>query len=146
MFNEMITGIRQKLDEISNGLDVYTENTQQNYTYPSFFIYAVSSELAYSLDNRRDYKCTFEITYSPDDDCKSPNKEMNIIADMLYEGLEVITIEGNKFRAEKMETNIDLDVKLHFYVDYTATLTEEVTNDNPMEDLVIYGGLNKEEV
>ncbi|MCR1953794.1 hypothetical protein NSA24_02960 [Clostridioides mangenotii] len=145
MLNEMITGIRQKLDEISKGLDVYTENTQQNYTFPSFFIYAVSSELSYALDNRRDYKCTFEIMYRPDKNCESPNKEMNIVADMLYEGLEVVVIEGEKFRAEKMETNIDLDVALHFYVDYTATLTEEVTKDNPMEDLVIYGGSNKEE-
>lgn len=146
MLNEMITGIRQKLDEISKGLDVYTENTQQNYTFPSFFIYAVNSELSYALDNRRDYKCTFEIRYSPDEDCKSPNKEMNTVADMLYEGLEVVVIDGEKFRAEKMETNIDLDVQLHFYVDYTATLTEEVANDNPMENLTLNGGLSKEEV
>jgi len=145
MLNEMITGIRQKLDQISKGLNVYTENTLQDFVYPSFFIYAVSSELSYALDNRRDYKCTFEIMYSPDENCKCPNKEMNTVADMLYEGLEVVAIEGEEFRAEKMETNIELDVKLHFYVDYTATLTEEVANDNPMEDLVIYGGLNKEE-
>jgi len=70
---------------------------------------------------------------------------MNTIADLLYEGLEVVVIEGDNFRAEKMETNIDLDIALHFYVDYTATLMDEVTNDNPMENLTLNGGLNKEE-
>lgn len=139
MVNKIITGISQVLDaEFNSGSEaytIYTEKVEQDLEEPCFFILSLKPSKNQLVGNRykRDY--SFDIHYFPKDISNS-NNECNEVAEILYDILEYITVDGNLVRGTKMDYEI-VDEVLHFFVNFNMVVKNDIPKEETMGDLTI---------
>lgn len=115
--NDIRVAIQQALDSIYPNIDVYSEEIKQGFDEPCFFIKSVNSNQDNQMWNSKKREILFDIHYFSDKE-EDINKDCLDMADSLYKILELIDIEGKKFRANKMNHRIEDNV-LHFQLKFS---------------------------
>lgn len=138
MVNNIIDGILIKLDSVF-GADsvIYTENIEQDFQEPCFYVKLLSASHKLILNNRYYLQHSFDIHYFPG--ATDKNAEMYDAATKLS-ALEYITSGGNLIRGTKMNYQT-VDGVLHYFVDYNyyAYLSKEEAEK--MQTLSVHNGI-----
>lgn len=139
--NSLITSLFIKLSqEFDDDINIYSENVEQGFDKPCFFIEAVNSSNKNLLGKRYLRKNSFDIKYFPE---VESNNGMQEIASTLYDVLEILTLEnGEKVRGTKMSHKV-LDGVLHFYVNFDMVLKRIENISDYMEDIEIKNNLGE---
>jgi len=139
--NSLITSLFIKLSqEFDDHINIYSENVEQGFDKPCFFIASVNSSNKNLLGKRYLRKNSFDIKYFPE---VENNNEMQEIASTLYDVLEILTLEnGDKIRGTKMNHKV-LDGVLHFYVNFDMVLKRIENVSDYMEDIEIKNNLGE---
>lgn len=94
----------------------YANKVPQNFKEPAFYVRQVSASMDLILGRRYLRRGLFRIVYFAGKR-KTPEQEMNGVADRLYPVLEYIKMDGDLIRGTEMEHEIE-DEELHFTVHY----------------------------
>ena len=138
MVNYIVLGIAQKIRTVFNESEyrLYTENVEQGFNEPCFFVQLIRHLQKQRLANRYKETYCFEVLYYPSEG-GNKNQESLTVAEGLYELLEYINAEGDLLRG----TNLSWEIKegiLHFYVEYTMFVIREKEKDANMEEVIVY--------
>lgn len=132
--NDIVNAISLKLNFIYNEeINVYTEQVEQGFEEPCFFIKLVNPNEKPLLGNRYLREYLFDIHYFG-----KTNEERNNISDDLLEGMEYIELlDGDSLRGFKMHSEIVDDV-LHFFVTYKPIVYKDKPVVDYMEEVTIW--------
>lgn len=139
MVNNIVLGIAQKIRTVfsETNYSLYTENIEQGFKEPCFFVSLISHTQKQRLGNRYRETYSFDISYYPSAD-GSTNEECLEVAEGLYEILEYITADSDLLRGININSKITEGI-LHFYVDYNIFVIREKIPETNMEEVIIYG-------
>ena len=134
--NSLIASLSLKLrQEYGDGINIYSENAEQGFIKPCFFIGVLNPSSKNLLGQRYFRKYPFDITYFPE--IENSNNEMQAIASNLYEIMDIITLNnGDKVRGRKMHHEVT-GGSLHFYVDFDMILRKIEIVDDYMENMQV---------
>ena len=124
MVNDIITGIVKAIRAKYNKDDykVATEQIQQSFVKPSFFIKNINQSQTQVLMGRYARDNDFVIHYFPDQKNKYAN--CHEVAESLYDALELIEVEGKLWRGIGMSAQIE-DGVLLFFVSYNTFVLKQ---------------------
>lgn len=139
MVNAIVLGIAQKIRTVFNESEysLYTENVEQGFSEPCFFVQLTSHARKQRLANRYKETYCFEVIYYPSEG-GNKNHECLTVAEGLYELLEYISAEGDLLRGRNFSSKIT-DGILHFYVEYSMFVLREEEPEVNMEEVIVYG-------
>ena len=139
MVNAIVLGIAQKIRTVFNESEysLYTENVEQGFNEPCFFVQLTSHTQKQRLANRYKETYCFEVIYYPSEG-GNKNQECLTVAEGLDELLEYISAEGDLLRGTSLSSKIT-DGVLHFYVEYNMFVLREEEPDVNMEEVIVYG-------
>ncbi|HCT64272.1 MAG TPA: hypothetical protein DIC60_03215 [Lachnospiraceae bacterium] len=139
MVNNIVLGIAQKIRTVfsETNYSLYTENIEQGFKEPCFFVSLISHTQKQRLGNRYRETYSFDISYYPSADGNT-NEECLEVAEGLYEILEYITADSDLLRGTNINSKITEGI-LHFYVDYNIFVIREKIPETNMEEVIIYG-------
>jgi hypothetical protein len=123
---------------------IYTESIEQDFTEPCFFIKELNSSHNKELGNRYKRDHFYDIHYFPNPKNAKQNEETRNMAEILYEQLEYIEVEGRPLMGLDMRHEI-VDGILHFFIRYPMFVYKEAEPIPLMENLEIKGGLKGEQ-
>lgn len=131
MINKILAGITVKLDDVF-GFKIYTEDIEQGFTEPCFFVRKINTGTSPLLGDRRKTDFLFDIHFF------SPSREQrNEVEIELLENFRMITLsDGDMVHGVNMRTEED-DGVLHCFVNYNVILTSEPKSLDYMEDIEI---------
>lgn len=115
--NDIRIAIQQALDNAYPNIEIYSEKIEQDFEEPCFFIKTINSSQENQMWDSQKREIFFDIHYFSDKE-EDINKDCLEMADSLYKMLELIDIEGKKFRASKMNHAIEDDI-LHFKLKFS---------------------------
>lgn len=139
MVNAIVLGIAQKIRTVFNASEyrLYTENVEQGFNEPCFFVQLLSHTQKQRIANRYKETYCFEVAYYPPDG-GNKNKECLTVAEGLDELLEYISADGDLLRGTNLSFKITEGI-LHFYVEYTMFAVREQESEANMEEVIVYG-------
>jgi len=131
VINSIIEAIAQKLGAVyGQHYKVYTENTEQDFEKPCFYIEHLNSSQKNMISIRYKNINNFAIRYfSPQE---HPNEDCHNIGASLFDILEYITAGGSLLKGTGMETGIEEGVLL-FFVSYNMFILKPKEPDENME-------------
>ncbi|GAA4828015.1 hypothetical protein GCM10023310_00890 [Paenibacillus vulneris] len=134
MTNEDVkNGILKQLDALGLDIPLYDERIKQGFQEPAFFVLLLNSNQTREVDRRYRRKLLFDIHYFPDP--ISPVKvACNSVAEQLYEFLEYIEWDGNRYRGFDMHHEIVDDV-LHFFISFEVFMIKQKPVEVKMQHL-----------
>lgn len=94
----------------------YANKVPQNFKEPAFYVRQVSASMDIICGRRYLRRGLFRIVYFAGER-KTPEQEMNGVADRLYPVLEYIKMDGDLIRGTEMEHETENE-ELHFTVHY----------------------------
>ena len=132
MVNDIVIGIVSAIRTKYNKDDykVATEQIQQNFVKPSFFIKNINQSQTQVLMERYARDNDFVIHYFPDQKNKYAN--CNDVTESLYDALELIEVEGKLWRGVGMSAQIE-DGVLLFFVSYNTFVLKQKIADKMKE-------------
>lgn len=134
MVNKLIDGLSLKLNQFfGDGFSIYSEETEQGFQRPCFFITILSPSQKNLIGNRSLRQYPFDIRYYPT--IQGNNNELQSTASSLYEALEYVQlIDDDLIRGTKMYHEV-VDGILHFYVNFDMVVTKVVPVEEKMSEL-----------
>lgn len=102
--------------EFGTDYTYYANKAPQNFKEPAFYVRQVSASMDLIRGRRYLRRGLFRIVYFAGER-KTPEQEMNGVADRLYPVLEYIKMDGDLIRGTEMEHETE-DEELHFTVHY----------------------------
>lgn len=133
MFDDLIDGISKKLKMVfwDEKFKIYSENQEQEFDQPCFYINLIQQMTDYRLGPRRSKRYKFDVMYFNDE---LGLDDLNRIGDTLTIVLELIDVKDKVVRAFDIEYSIK-DDRLHCFVEYPV-ITEYIGEEIPkMTDL-----------
>lgn len=139
--NDVLDGISIKLNEVfGETYTIYTNNIEQGFNTPCFFIKMLPENRSKKLGNRYYNETSFVIHVFLEN---AEVEELNDIAEALYQELEVIKlVSGDMLRGNNMKKEINDDV-LEFFIDYNYFTYKEVEKGDAMETIEVNGEVKK---
>lgn len=125
-------GIADKLSAAFSGVQVFTEDVQQGFSEPCFFISLITVSTAPDMNNRYRRNYLMNIKYFPSVSNNS-NQEMEAVEEKLYQVLEYIEVDGDLVRgfdmsAEKVDGVLVYTIRypVRVYTPQEKPIMEEV--------------------
>lgn len=112
--NDIRTAIFHRLAEKFPDIKRYGEEIRQGFEEPCFFVKLLNASQTKELHPRYMRTHSFDIHYFPRDES---NADAHAMAEQLYDALEVVEFNGQKYRGAGMNHEI-VDGVLHFFVNY----------------------------
>lgn len=139
--NDVLDGISIKLNEVfGETYTIYTNNIEQGFNIPCFFIKMLPENRSKKLGNRYYNETSFVIHVFLEN---ATVEELNDIAEALYQELEVIKlVSGDMLRGNNMKKEINDDI-LEFFIDYNYFTYKEVEKVDAMETIEVNGEVKK---
>jgi hypothetical protein len=131
MLNEIIDGISVAINtEFGDDYEIYTENIEQGLNEPCFSILCLNPTVEQFLGKRYFRTNQFCIHYFPHSNER--RSECNVVAERLFNCLEVITVDGDPIRGTSFHSEVSDDV-LNFFVNYDLFVYRNEENEERME-------------
>lgn len=125
--NDIVIGISQKLYEtFGEDYTIYSENVDQNFQEPCFFIKHISGSLDELVGDRWFETNSFVIHYFPK--IEFNNEEINDVIPKLYDCLEYITVNDGLLKGVRRNYKI-VEGVLEFFIEYNYTLVKRKIPD-----------------
>ena len=124
--NDIRTAVFHKLAERFPDIKRYGEEIRQGFEEPCFFVKLLTASQTQELDIRYMRTHSFDIHYFPRNE---ENADAHAMAEQLYDALEIVEFNGQKYRGTGMNHEV-IDSVLHFFVDYNFHV-RRVTPDEP---------------
>lgn len=116
MVNEIVSGISKALHlEFGDNVRIYTQSVEQGFSTPCFFIEKVRQSKEHFLGKRYFQTHAFCIHYFATNGMQ--NEGHGEVLERLYECLEMILVENDLYRGEKMSAECSEGV-LHFFIHF----------------------------
>lgn len=133
MFNDLIDAISKRLLEYfpESVPNIYSENIEQGFSEPCFYISLINSTNKNKLGPGRSKRYKFDIMYFNNN---LGNDDLNTMGDKLSTVLEDIQIGDALIHGFDIEYEIK-DNKLHFFVEYPVLVSYEVEKVPKMASL-----------
>lgn len=133
MFNDLIDAISKRLLEYfpESVPNIYSENIEQGFSEPCFYISLINSTNKNKLGPGRSKRYKFDIMYFNNN---LGNDDLNTMGDKLSTVLEDIQIGDALIHGFDIEYEVK-DNKLHFFVEYPALASYEVEKVSKMASL-----------
>ena len=133
MVNQLTMAIARAIKEQFPQTDIFTEQLEQGFESPCFFVLCISHKEHDRLDVRFLTEHTFCISYFP----QKGNQECWEVQSKLNRLLELIALDdGSLVRGTNRKGEIHDDV-LHFFVDYAFYMLKRKQPDEYMEVLEV---------
>lgn len=140
MVSKIIDGISIRLNEVfGDDYEIYSEEVPQDFKEPCFFILPLNPSQKQIVGQRFYKNNPFDIHYFPKEE--NSNSDIYYTAEILFQALEYITVDGDKLRGTKMHYE-KVDGVLHFFVEYNNFIVR-LTEKTSMEDLTSVTGLKE---
>lgn len=141
MVNDIMDAVTRKLGELFGaGTVIYTNPAEQGITEPGFFVSLQESSRKSMLGRRYFQETGFCVQYIPEKTEPDRSRELNRVAEVLFEGLEYITLaDGSLIRGTARRYQTEKGV-LNFFVSYNMFLTAQEEEKKRMETIVWRGG------
>jgi len=139
MVNDIVLGIAQKIRTVypESEYSLYTENVEQGFKEPCFFVSLINQMQRQRLGNRHKETYSFDVIYFPTED-GNVNGECNTVSAELYELLEYITVGDDLIRGTNLNSRVE-DKVLHLFVDYEVFIVREKPQEEKMKEVIVYG-------
>ena len=133
MFNDLIDAISKRLLEYfpESVPNIYSENIEQGFSEPCFYISLINSTNKNKLGPGRSKRYKFDIMYFNNN---LGNDDLNTMGDKLSTVLEDIQIGDALIHGFNIEYEVK-DNKLHFFVEYPVLASYEVEKVSKMASL-----------
>ena len=133
MFNDLIDAISKRLLEYfpESVPNIYSENIDQGFSEPCFYISLINSTNKNKLGPGRSKRYKFDIMYFNNN---LGNDDLNTMGDKLSTVLEDIQIGDALIHGLDIEYEVK-DNKLHFFVEYPVLASYEVEKVSKMASL-----------
>lgn len=133
MFNDLIDAISKRLLEYfpESVPNIYSENIEQGFSEPCFYISLINSTNKNKLGPGRSKRYKFDIMYFNNN---LGNDDLNTVGDKLSTVLEDIQIGDALIHGFDIEYEVK-DNKLHFFVEYPVLASYEVEKVSKMASL-----------
>lgn len=133
MFNDLIDAISKRLLEYfpESVPNIYSENIEQGFNEPCFYISLINSTNKNKLGPGRSKRYKFDIMYFNNN---LGNDDLNTMGDKLSTVLEDIQIGDALIHGFDIEYEVK-DNKLHFFVEYPVLASYEVEKVPKMASL-----------
>ncbi|WAW15453.1 phage tail terminator family protein [Peptostreptococcus equinus] len=133
MFDNIIDAISKKLKMVfwDEKFEIYSENREQGFEQPCFYINHIQSITKYELGNRRSKRHKFDVMYFNDD---IGEDDLNRMGDTLSIVLELLEVGDKYVRAFDIEYKVD-DGKLHCFLEYPVMVEFEEAQKPKMTGL-----------
>nr|DAJ40940.1 MAG TPA: tail completion protein [Caudoviricetes sp.] len=133
MFNDLIDAISKRLLEYfpESVPNIYSENIEQGFSEPCFYISLINSTNKNKLGPGRSKRYKFDIMYFNNN---LGNDDLNTMGDKLSTVLEDIQIGDALIHGFDIEYEVK-DNKLHFFVEYPVLASYEVEKVSKMASL-----------
>nr|DAR20553.1 MAG TPA: tail completion protein [Caudoviricetes sp.] len=133
MFNDLIDAISKRLLEYfpESVPNIYSENIEQGFNEPCFYISLINSTNKNKLGPGRSKRYKFDIMYFNNN---LGNDDLNTMGDKLSTVLEDIQIGDALIHGFDIEYEVK-DNKLHFFVEYPVLASYEVEKVSKMASL-----------
>lgn len=133
MFDELINAITKRLTEyFSDSVpNIYSENIEQGFIEPCFYISLINSTNTNKLGPRRSRRYKFDVMYFND---TLGHDNLNSMGDSLTTVLEDIQVGENILHGFDIEYEIR-DGRLHLFVEYPADMVFDVEKEPKMARL-----------
>lgn len=122
--NDIRIAIQQALDNAYPNIEIYSENIEQGFEVPCFFVKLISSNQDKQLNNRYKQSLLFDVHYFSDKE-EDLNKDCLDVADNLYKVLEYVVVNGHKYRSLKMNHKV-VDGVLHFMMKFNYNILKVI--------------------
>lgn len=130
--NDLRIGINQTLDKTFPQISIYSEQIEQGFEEPCFFIKILSSGQDREFNRRYKKNISFDIHYFSDKE--DTNSDCLNMADKLYEVLEYVPIGNSLYRASNMTHEV-IDGVLHFMLQFNFHVLKEIEAAEKMNKL-----------
>lgn len=138
MVNAVMDAITVKLDSLFPASTIYTEKVEQGSNEPCFIVRSVTTGAQDRIGGGFMQDMAFIVTYLTADGIRDINTtEQALLAHMGT----VTMINGNVCRATRRGTSFKQDDMLHFEVSYQLSLRENVPAEEPMNSIIVTGGV-----
>lgn len=145
MLSKIIDGIAIQLNNIfGDGCTIYTEDVKQSLKEPCFLITHISSQSSELLSDRYRRENTFDILYFPKR--SNDHAEMECIAELMYAGMNHITLTDGTIRNGTGMRHETVDGLLHFFVNYNTITKRREAKSEVMGELISNITLKKEDI
>lgn len=133
MFNDLIDAISKRLLEYfpESVPNIYSENIEQGFSEPCFYIFLINSTNKNKLGPGRSKRYKLDIMYFNNN---LGNDDLNTMGDKLSTVLEDIQIGDALIHGFDIEYEVK-DNKLHFFVEYPVLASYEVEKVSKMASL-----------
>lgn len=136
-YNKIRYGIMNALYTHFPDIERYGEEIKEGLDPPCFFVKLLNGSQNQELGRRYKRANFFDIHYFSDGD---KNEDLNDMAEKLYDKLEIIEIDGIKYRGTGMNHEIVGRV-LHFFIEYNFHVYREKPIEPTMQELEQEGWL-----
>lgn len=145
MLNEIVDAAVGRLEEIFPEITVYTDDMEQGFAKPCFFISLIEPSEKPMIGHRYYRKTDMLIRYVPGDNVMA-NREINSVADRLFDEMEYIVCEdGSRLRGTNRSFKAVNGV-LNFFVNYNMYIIRKPAEDpeSSMDGISLETNLKKE--
>ncbi|WP_330576567.1 phage tail terminator family protein [Defluviitalea raffinosedens] len=133
--------VSQKLNALfGDSYKIYTEEIKQGLDPPAFFIQFLEPAQKQVLNNRYYRTYPLDIIFFPVEN-GSEISQCESVAEILFDGMEYITVDDSLCRGTKMHYEI-VDKVLHFFVQFNMHVLKSKSSDEYMKNLK-YNGFMK---
>lgn len=141
MIDEVRKAILRKINSFRDkDTKIYSEEIEQNFKEPCFYIKELRSNQEKELGNRYRRGHFYNIHYFPNPNSSTKNADMRKMAETLYDQMEYIEVSGRPLMGLDMNHEI-IEGVLHFLVRYHIHLYKETEPIPSMENLEYEGGV-----
>lgn len=141
MVNEIMDAVTRRLGVLfGHGAVIYTDPVEQGLVEPCFFVSVMEPSRKPMLGRRSFQETGFCIQYIPEESKTDKSRELNQVADTLFDGMEYITLaNGDALRGTGRSFRIE-DGVLNFFVSYNMYLMAPAEAVDAMGELKWKGG------
>lgn len=142
MVNDIMDAVTRRLGGLfGDGAAIYTDPVGQGLVEPCFFVSVLEPSRKPVLGRRSFQETGFCIQYIPEESNPQKSRELNQVADSLFDGMEYITLtDGDMLRGTGRSFRIE-DGALNFFVSYNMFLMALAEPVDAMEELEWKGGM-----
>lgn len=141
MVNDIMDAVTRRLGVLfGDGAAIYTDPVGQGLLEPCFFFSVLEPSRKPMLGRRSFQETGFCIQYIPEETNPQKRRELNQVADALFDGMEYITLaNGDMLRGTGRSFRVE-DGVLNFFVNYNLYLMTPAEAMDAMGELKWKGG------
>lgn len=140
MQNEMMDAVTRKLYGIfGEEYRIYTDEVEQDFTEPCFYVAFLSAEHKPMLGNR--YQRIFDLSIQFFPGRTDPAREISAVTEKLMDGMEYVTLADGRLRRGREMSSKENEGVLTFLVTYDLFGRKPGKEAEQMEVLSLKGGI-----